>query len=135
MTTIDLRRVPALEGVSEPGLERLAAAAALVEVEQGQILAQIDDPGSGAFVILNGTVAVELRSRTFELGPGAVVGELSLLVPDAGRVARVRTVTHTRCLAVPRDAFLELVETEPAFALALLRELARRLVEVHSAAR
>jgi len=35
---------------------------------------------------------------------------------------------------IPREDFLELVETEPAFALHLLRELARRLVEARATA-
>jgi CRP-like cAMP-binding protein len=31
-----------------------------------------------------------------------------------------------RCLAVPRDAALEVIESEPSIALAMLREVARR---------
>ena len=44
--------------------------------------------------------------------------------------ARDRAV---RCLSIPRDDFLALVETEPSFALHMLRELARRLVEARAA--
>jgi CRP-like cAMP-binding protein len=32
-----------------------------------------------------------------------------------------------RCLAIPRDDALRLVESEPSVALAMLREVARRL--------
>jgi CRP-like cAMP-binding protein len=35
--------------------------------------------------------------------------------------------------SIPREDFLTLVETEPAFALHLLRELARRLTEARAA--
>ena len=77
-------------------------------------------------------MGVELRGGTVELGAGQIVGELALLVPEAGRVARVRALSQARCLAIPRDAFVQLVETEPAFAVALVRELARRLVEARA---
>jgi CRP/FNR family cyclic AMP-dependent transcriptional regulator len=133
MTTTELKDVRVLEGLSAEALDRLGAVSAEVETAPGQVLARLDDPGSGAFVVLDGTVAVELRGGTIELGPGEIVGELALLVPGAGRVARVSAVTQVRCLAIPRDAFTDLVESEPAFALALLRELARRLVEARTA--
>src|SRR6187200_1748362 len=121
-----LRGLPPLEGVSEAGLERVAACAADISREAGQVLALPDDPGSGMYVIREGTVAVELRTGTLELGPGDFFGELALLVEDGARVARVRATSAVRCISIPRDDFLSLVETEPAFAVHLLRELARR---------
>ena len=129
-----LRGLPPLEGVSEAGLERVAACAADISREAGQVLALPDDPGSGMYVIREGTVAVELRTGTLELGPGDFFGELALLVEDGTRVARVRATSEVHCVSIPRDDFLELVETEPAFALHLLRELARRLVEARATA-
>ena len=62
------------------------------------------------------------------LGPGDFFGELALLVDDGARVARVKMPTRPLHLD-PRDDFLALVETEPSFALHMLRELARRLAE------
>ena len=129
-----LRGLPPLEGVSEAGLERVAACAADISREAGQVLALPDDPGSGMYVIREGTVAVELRTGTLELGPGDFFGELALLVEDGTRVARVRATSEVHCVSIPRDDFLELVETEPTFALHLLRELARRLVEARATA-
>ena len=127
-----LRGLPPLDGVSEAGLERVAACAAEVDCAAGQVLALPDDPGSGMYVIREGTVAVELRTGTLELGPGDFFGELALLVENGTRVARVRATSQVRCISIPRDDFLRLVETEPAFALHLLRELARRLVEARA---
>jgi CRP-like cAMP-binding protein len=132
MMAADLRDIPLFSGVSDAGLERLLACSAEVEARNGQILALQDAPGSGAFVVLDGAVTVELRGRSFEIGAGETVGELALLVPDATRVARVRATEHARCLSIPREDFIELVESEPSFAVALLRELARRLVDVHT---
>ncbi len=134
MDVEQLRGLPPLEGISEEGLVRVAACAAEVAREAGQVLALPDDPGSGMYVIREGTVAVELRTGTIELGPGDFFGELALLVQDGTRVARVRATSEVRCVSIPRDDFLALVETEPAFALHLLRELARRLVEARATA-
>jgi CRP-like cAMP-binding protein len=44
----------------------------------------------------------------------------------------VRAKTDARILAVPRQTFELLLETEPAFTLALLRELATRLVQART---
>ena len=99
----------------------------------GQVLALEGDPGAGMFVLCDGNVEVELRSGRLELGPGDFFGELALLVDDGARVARVRATTPVRCVSIPRDDFIALVETEPSFALHMLRELARRLAEARAA--
>ena len=129
----DLRSLPLLDGMSPAGLERVVARAADLEADEGQVLALQDDPGSGMYVIREGTVAVELRSGSLQLGPGDFFGELALLIEDGARVARVRATSPVRCVSIPREDFLALVESEPSFALALLRELARRLAEARAA--
>ena len=132
MTRDDLRAIPLFENVSDAGLERLASASASVEVEPGQVLAVPGDPGSGMFVVLEGEVSVEVRGGFHtELGPGSFFGEVALLVPS-GRVARVRAATHARCLSIPRDVALALLESEPSVTLKMLREIARRLSDVES---
>jgi CRP-like cAMP-binding protein len=127
VTADELRALPLFAGMSEAGLTLVASGAADLEVEAGQVLALPGDPGSGMFVIREGDVTVEARSGRITLGPGNFVGELALLVPDAGRVARVRAATQVRCISISRDDFLALAETEPSFTFELLRELARRL--------
>ena len=90
---------------------------------------QEDDAGSGMYVVEEGTVVVEARGGfRAELGPGEFLGELTLLVPDAHRVARVRALTDVRCLAIGRQEFAQLLEQEPRIALAMLPVLARRLL-------
>jgi CRP-like cAMP-binding protein len=125
----ELRSIPFFAGVSDAGLERIADCAGVLESEPGQVLALSGDPGSGMFVILEGDVTVEARGSSYSLGSGDFFGELSLLNPGTERVARVRAASDVRCLALPRDEALELIESEPAIALAMLRELARRLAD------
>jgi CRP-like cAMP-binding protein len=128
--TDELREIPLFAGVSDAGLDRIALSAGRIEAEPGQVLALPGDAGSGMFVILEGEVAVELRSANVELGPGNFFGELALLVPEQSRVARVRAKTRVRCISLSRDDFLALLDSEPGLALPMLRELARRLVSV-----
>jgi CRP-like cAMP-binding protein len=130
VSTDELRSIPLFAGMSDLGLERLAGRAGELECPPGQVLALSGDAGSGMFVILEGDVTVEARGASFSLGAGNFFGELSLLNPGTERVARVRAATDVRCIAVSREDALALIESEPAFALAMLRELARRLADV-----
>ncbi len=127
MTGRDLREIPLFAGISEEGLARVAASATEVTAAPGQTLALSGDPGSGMFVLLDGSVTVELHGGGIELAAPDFVGELALLLPDTGRIGRVRAKTDVRCLSLSRADFDELVMTEPSFALVLLRGLAARL--------
>ncbi len=126
MTPDELRSIPLLAGASQAGLERVAASAGELTAEAGQVVALEGDPGSGMFVILDGTARVEWRGGTVDLGGGTFFGELTLLAPGGTRNARVRAASSMRCLAIPRDDAIELIESEPSVALAMLREIARR---------
>ena len=129
MTPDELRAVPLFSRVSDAGLERVAARIGELDCEPGQVIALPGDPGSGMFVILEGNVKVEARGAVYDLGAGDFFGELSLLSPGTERVARVRAANHVRCIGLPRDDALALIESEPSLALAMLRELARRLAD------
>jgi CRP-like cAMP-binding protein len=132
VTPEELRAIPLFEDLSGAGLDHLAACCGEIECEPGQVLALPGDPGSGMYVVLEGEVSVEIRGGFHaELGPGSFFGEVALLVPS-GRVARVRAATKARCLSIPRQDALDLIETEPSLAIKMLRELARRLADVES---
>ena len=118
-------------GVNEESAATVAAGG-VTDVPAGQVLAQAGDPGVGMFVVLDGSVVVERGDLHIEMGRDGFFGELALLVPDSPRIARVRAKTDARVLAVPRQTFDLLLETEPSFARALLRELAARLVQART---
>jgi CRP-like cAMP-binding protein len=126
VTPEELRAIPLFEDATDAGLQRVATAAGEMTCEAGQILALEGDPGSGMFVILDGTVSVEWRGGSVELGPGDFFGELTLLAPGGTRVARVRASSHVTCVAIAREDALAVVESEPTVALAMLKEIARR---------
>lgn len=126
MTADELRSIPLFADASDAGLERIAAVSGEMTCAAGQIVALEGDPGSGMFLIVDGTARVEWRGGSVDLGPGAFFGELTLLAPGGTRIARVRAATEMRCLAVPRDDAIALIESEPTVALSMLKEIARR---------
>ena len=83
-------------------------------------------PAPGLFAILDGTVHVHARGGERDLGAGEIVGELALLRRDGRRTARVQATSDVRCLALGRDEFRRLIETEPSVAVALLEHVADR---------
>jgi CRP-like cAMP-binding protein len=124
-----LRATPGFGDVGADVLARIVEASSELNVPAGQVLIRADDPGAGMFVLQEGAVLVEGHGRTIELTAGSVFGELSLLVPEARRVARVRATTPVRCLVIDRAAFEELLH-EPAFTRAMLQVVAQRLWDV-----
>jgi CRP-like cAMP-binding protein len=129
-----LRDIPLFTLLSDAGLARVSEIATEIECPPGTVLALADDPGTGMFVVEEGSVVVEGHHGLHKtLGPGEFFGELTLLVPDAHRVARVRAETDVRCLAIRRDDFSALLDEEPRLAVTMLPVLARRLIDVMQA--
>jgi len=96
----------------------------------GYVLVERGHPGTGCFVIEEGSVRVELSSgEHLERRAGDFFGELSLL-SSTPRTARVVAATDVRCIAIRRDDFERLLHDEPSIAVAMLEELANRLAEV-----
>jgi len=120
VTPQELRAIPLFEGLSDTGLERLMASAGEIECEPGQVLVLRGEPGSGMYVVLDGTVTVELRGGLHtDLGVGNFFGETALLVPSAVRGARVR--------AVSLEEMAEIYPVRAALEEVAAREAARRL--------
>jgi CRP-like cAMP-binding protein len=83
--------------------------------------------GVGFYLILDGKVEVRKRGRVLaSLGKGEFFGEMSL-IDDQPRSADVIAVAPTRCWALSSWAFNALVKAQPDIALAMLKELVKRL--------
>lgn len=126
-----LRTIPLFAELSDHGLERVAELSTEFECPAGWVLVEVGQPGSGMFVLEEGTVEVQTPDgRQWELGPGEFFGELALLT-DHPRNARVRAKTPVRCLAISRVDFSKLLEEEPEIAVAMLPKLAQRIDSPH----
>ena len=131
--TVDLvRKVPMFAELDDDEMTWVADLATEFEVPAGFVLIERGQPGSGMFIITDGTVTVELPQGPVELGPGEFVGELPLLADGITRVARVRATTPVKGLAISRMALSELLRREPRVAVRMLPVLARRLAEAES---
>jgi CRP-like cAMP-binding protein len=102
--------------VEEDDLRKLEAVGSKVAFAAGKVLIERGKPGTGLFVVVEGTVVVEAPEGTRELGPGAVVGERALLSADGTRSARVRAVTDVVVFAVERAEIDRLCAEDAGFA-------------------
>lgn len=125
-----LAAIPLFAGLERDHLAAVAEVLIPFEASEGHVLVQPGMVGSGLFLIEEGTVALSLRDREGELGPGEFFGELSLLDDRAVRTGRVRTRTPVKGFCITRDDFTQLLEAEPKIALAMLKVLAHRLTDV-----
>ena len=127
-----LRESDLFSDLDEDALARIASDATEYDCPADTVLIEAGVPASGVFVVIEGSVAAETHDgRHHELGPGDSFGELSILA-GTPRTGRVRALTPLRALALDRNEFETLLTDEPAVARALLKVLARRLVEAQA---
>ena len=93
----------------------------------GQSIFKAGESGMLMYLPREGRIAITADGRTLErVGPGGVFGEMAL-VDRATRAANAVAETDCALMAVNRKQFLELVQTNPAFGLSLLKVLGQRL--------
>ena len=126
----DLRRIPLFAGCTKKELERLARAGDEVDMTAGSLLADQGQTGREAFVILAGRSSVRRNGRKVAtLGPGAIVGELSLL--DHGpRTATVTCDTDCKMFVISQRHFLAVLDDVPTIGHKLMASLAGRIREL-----
>lgn len=95
-------------------IEELAATMRPVAFEADQYLIREGEPGNDYLIVAEGEVDVSMAGSSIRrLGPGAGVGEISLL-RDVPRTASVRAVGAVRAYALDSEAFLLAVTGHPA---------------------
>ena len=122
-----LRTIPMFADLDDVGLWHVSQLATKSAARRPRA-AQPGQEGAGLFVVVSGTVNVELAGGTnIACTTGEFIGELSLLVDDLVHTGRVRAATPVTCIAIGRGDFTRLLETYPQMALSMLKVLARRL--------
>lgn len=122
-----LRAVPLFRGCAEASLVALAERTTEVDFRPGQVIVQQGQVGNGLFLVIAGTARVTTGEQELaQLGPGDVIGELSVIDQEP-RVATVVAIDAVNCLALASWDLLALVDSDPALARNLLSELAARL--------
>lgn len=125
-----LGQVALFSSCSKKDLERIAKASEEVDVPAGQIIVDQGDAGRDCYVVVSGEATVRRNGRKIaSLGPGSVIGELSLL--DHGpRTATVLADTDMHLVVIDQRHFASLLEQVPALTRKLLGYLAGRVREL-----
>ena len=125
-----LRAIPFLRDLPSATIERAAACLRPVSVPRDELVFSAGEPADSLFLVERGWLEVTEpgTSRTLaSLGPGSVVGELGILL-DAPRAASVRAIGEAELWELRRADVEAMVAEDPSLAVALSREIGRRLL-------
>jgi diguanylate cyclase (GGDEF)-like protein len=132
-----LASVPLFSTSTPEQLGKLASHAAEHSYLSGHVIIRQDDSAIAAYATISGRVRVLetvpdslVEKFVAELGPGEIFGELGVL-RDRPRSATVITIEPTRCVAIPAEDFLSVLEDSKEMCLSLLRVVAGRLYDAH----
>lgn len=132
-TALDvLRRVPLLTTLGEEDLAAFAGLLRERRYPKGSMILAQGDPGEALYLLAAGQVKVVLIHEDGRevilsvLGVGAFFGEMALLDQEP-RSAHVVAMTDSLLLQLRREDFQARLRSGPEVAIALLRELSRRL--------
>ncbi|MBF9060596.1 SpoIIE family protein phosphatase [Rhodobacterales bacterium HKCCSP123] len=132
-----LSRHGAFAAVPKEALERLVAVCRTARVAPGETLMRQGEAGEAAFLILSGTVAVEVegalgKSVVARLETGELVGELAVFAKTP-RTATVRALTATEVLVIANDTIRAAARREPDIIMSVIAALGARIGQVNSA--
>lgn len=122
-----LKKVSLFSACTKKELEKVAKASDEITMTAGTLVVDQGQTGREAFVVLDGEVTVKRSGRKIAtLGPGDVVGELSLL--DHGpRTATAICETDCVLLVIDQRRFLGVLDDVPSISHKLLAALASRI--------
>jgi len=125
-----LRNVALFSACNKKELEKVAKASDEITMTAGSLIVDQGQTGREAFIVLDGEVDIRRNNRKVAtLGPGAVVGELSLL--DHGpRTATAVCATDCTLMVIDQRRFLGVIDDVPAISHKLLASLASRIREL-----
>ena len=127
-----LQNVPLFSQLSPADLQRVEEVARERTYPRNSVILFEDDPGDALYVVKQGQVKVVLIGEDGRevilsvLGEGQFFGEMALL-DDEPRSAHVIAMEDSTLVVLRREEFQGILAQSPALALALLRELTRRL--------
>lgn len=123
-----LRRLLPFEGLGDDVIDTLARSLVYTRVRKGQPLFRAGDPGDALYILVSGEARVLAAGEEIaRIGAGAIVGEAALLLEER-RGASIEMTVDTELLKLSKADFDTLLVRQPATAVALCRELARRTI-------
>jgi CRP-like cAMP-binding protein len=105
-----------------------------VSFPAGHVIYHEDDPGTTAYVVLEGEVDVSHDGKYVEtVGPGGLLGELAL-VDNKPHSTTCTAKTDVRLAPIDQQRFIFMVQETPYFALEVMKVMADRLRKERDAA-
>jgi CRP/FNR family transcriptional regulator, cyclic AMP receptor protein len=125
-----LRNVSLFSACSSRDLAKIAKAGDEVTVPAGHIIVDQGQTGREAYIVLQGTATIRRNGKKIaQVGPGAVIGELSLL--DRGpRTATATSDTECDLLVLDQRHFSAVIDEVPSIAHKIMAVLAGRIREL-----
>lgn len=129
------RRFPALAGELGPrNVEVLVGATTALELPAGRKVIRDRMPVDSLYIVLEGdlTISVEENRKAIRLGqvgPGQLLGEVSVLSGELLASSTVESKTPVKLLRLRHEKFGELIATNYDIANALLKQLVGMLAE------
>jgi CRP-like cAMP-binding protein len=125
-----IRAVCPFRLVVDEDLPQLDRETTMSEAAAGSTLFEEGDPADGVAAILEGTVEVIKQGRVLAtLGPGSVLGELSVFVPSASRTATARARSAVRMVVWRADDVRGRLDRHERLATAIVADMAFVLAE------
>lgn len=122
-----LSEVPLFANCSKRELSRLLSRVRTESVDAGHTLFVEGAPSSNLYVILSGSAVVRRNGRRIaRVGPGDVVGELSVIL-GGPRTATVEADTPIEWLVLDRESLREAIDEVPGLGWNVLQSVAARL--------
>lgn len=129
---------PLFDTLDEATTRALRAAMVEVRMRRGEVLFNEGEPGDRVYVIADGKIKLAHTSTDGResiiavLGPGEMLGELSLFDPGP-RAATATAIAPTRLLELRHDDLISFLDGRPELSTQLLQGLARRLRRTNAA--
>ena len=95
--------------------------------EAGEVLFRRGDAAGEMFHLMSGAVRLEELGKT--LGPGAMLGEISMFAPRRERTATAVCDTDVELLSITADKVMQLYYQNPRFGFHVIRLITGRLIE------
>ncbi|WP_298371062.1 cyclic nucleotide-binding domain-containing protein [uncultured Bradyrhizobium sp.] len=126
-----LERVPTMRLLGDSSLRMLAIGSEQRDFNAGEVLFNVGDAADAGYVVQRGTFRVEEGGAEIIAGPGALIGELALIVAMK-RPSTATALERGSVIRVARSLFQRVLESDPAAARRLRDELALRTSQLAS---
>ncbi|MEE8188117.1 MAG: cyclic nucleotide-binding domain-containing protein [Kiloniellales bacterium] len=126
-----LRKIPLFANIEPAKLKLMCFASERITYQPGQDLCKQGDPGDAAFIIVEGSADVLIKTDggpmvVAQIGQNEIVGEIAILC-DVPRTATITATSELVALKITKDLFFRMITDFPEMGVEIMRVLARRL--------